>query len=124
MAILGKDIIVTQNGTIIAGLRSNEIQTEVETIEVASPSSGEWRSRIAGRKDWNVSAGYLVLAGSGMAALLSVGSTYTLRIGPRTAGGVFGTAILTTCSITATIGNLVQGSFKFEGVGPLQEQLS
>ena len=116
----GNNILVYLNGTAVAGLRSNELQTEVDTIETASPNTGVWRTRIAGRKEWSVSAGWLVSIHSDLAKMLNIGTSYTLRFGDRVGGGLQGTAILTTCDITATRGNIVQGSFRFVGSGALE----
>ena len=116
----GNNILVYLNNTAIAGLRSNEIQTEVNTIETASPDTGVWRTHIAGRKEWSVSAGWLVSDHSDLAKMLNIGTAYTLRFGDRVGGGLQGTAILTTCDITATRGNIVQGSFRFVGSGALE----
>lgn len=116
----GNNIIVYWNDTPIAAAKSAEINCGVKTIEVASTTTGAWKTFIAGRKDWSVSVGYLVLAASGLADLLKVGTTYTIKIGGRGASGyVSGSAILTTCKITATRGNLVTGSFAFKGSGEL-----
>ena len=117
----GNDIIIMKGGTAIAAAKSADVQTKADTIEVASASSGAWKDRIAGRKDWSVSVGYLVTSDTGLSDLLTVGTTYTLVICGRGTGAtsLTGSAILTTCKITATRGNLVQGSFQFDGCGSL-----
>ena len=107
----------------IAGVKSDDISTRADTIEVASSPSGVWREYIAGRKDWSVSVNYLLLADAGMLNLLNIGTTYHLKIGGRSASGantLKGYAILTACKVTATRGNLVQGSFSFQGSGALE----
>lgn len=127
MALLGLNIYVcVQEGTastIIAGTRSNEIQTSVETIEISSPTSGQWREHITVRKEWSITTGFLCLVNSDMAKLLQVGQSYTIQLvgrdGNTTSILLTGEATLKTCKITATIGNLVQGSFQFEGNGAL-----
>lgn len=135
MAKNGNNIIVYSGGTAIAGTRSSEIQSGAELIEVSDPTQGNptqgtWRQYIAGRKEWSVTVGFLVLSDSALAIsnktgiqdLLQVGNTFTLKIKERTAAdsdGVTGTAILKTCKITMTRGNLVQGSFQFTGNGAL-----
>ena len=59
---------------------------------------------------------------SGVKDVLNVGTTYTLAFKERGAAdsaGVSGSAILTTCKISAIRGNLVTGSFVFQGTGAL-----
>ena len=121
MAVKGNNILIYRNGTAIAGTVSNEIQSGAEVIEISSPTSGQWKEFIAGRKSWSVNVNFLVLAVSDPTYLLLVGESYTLTFRSRatSTGGVTGTAILKTCKITATKGNLVQGSFQFVGSSQL-----
>lgn len=119
----GNNIIVYKDGTAIAGAKSAEISTSAGTIEVASATSGEWREFIAGRKEWSLSCGHLVTTAGDVRNLLTVGSSYTIKVKERSANdntGVTGTAILASYKITATRGNLAQGSFQFKGSGALQ----
>lgn len=124
MALNGNNIIVYSGGSAIAGTRSNEIQTQCELIEISSPSEGQWRKYIAGRKDWRLSVGFLVSSqATVLSQLLNIGQTYTLKIferGYESSRNVSGQAILKTCKITATRGNLCQGSFEFVGCSALQ----
>mgnify|MGYP002627509945 CR=1 FL=1 len=120
----GKDIIVviSQNNTALAStrIRSHDIQTKVDTIEKASSSQQSWKEYIAGRKDWSITVSYLVLAAAKIADLLKVGQTFSITVkdsGSTTS--VSGTAILTSVKQTATVGNLAQGSFTFQGSGAL-----
>ena len=109
-------------GTAIAGTKSNELQTECETIEIASSTNSDWVHRIAGRKSWSVNVGFLVLANTDVRKALLVGSIVTLKFKERNStdvNGVTGSAIIRTCKISAIRGNLATGSFAFEGSGPL-----
>ena len=125
MATAGNNIFISLgvNTTPIAGTRSNEIQVGVEKIEISSPTTGQWRQYIAGRKEWSVTVGWLVGSTNDLAQLLNVGTTYTLNIYGRGAESntkiLTGSALLTSCKITASRGNLVQGSFSFVGSGAL-----
>ena len=122
MAINGNNILIYYNGTAISGTKSNEIQTDTELIEISSPSSGEWKSYITGRKNWSINVSFLVLAYDGVRNLLNVGNTFTIKFKGRNSSdsdGVSGFAILKNCKITAIKGNLVQGSFQFVGTGIL-----
>ena len=110
------------NGQAIAGTKSDEIQVDCETIEIASATDQEWVHLISGRKSWSLTVGWLVLANQDVRKALLVGSTVTIKIkgrGESDSNGVTGAAILKTVKITATRGNLAQGSFAFVGNGPL-----
>ena len=116
----GYDIVISWGGSPIAYMKTHEVQTECDKQEVSSPTDGEWRKYIKGRKEWSVNASFLVAGVTDVTLLLNVGNTYTLVFRGRNAeSGVSGSAILTKCRITANRGNLVQGSFSFKGVGAL-----
>ena len=89
-------------------------------IEITNMTSAQWRQFIAGRKQWTVSTGFLVLAGADITKLLTVGTTYTLQFRDRAGSNIIeGQAILKTCKISATRGNLATGAFSFQGTGEL-----
>ena len=122
MAVLGNNIIVFMNGQAIAGTKSDEIQVGSETIEIASATDQGWTHYLAGRKSWSLTVGWLVLANTDVRKVLLAGSVVTIKIkgrGESDSSGVSGSAILKTVKITATRGNLAQGSFAFVGNGPL-----
>jgi predicted secreted protein len=129
MATNGNTILVYLGSTLIGGIKSNDIETDIEMIEVSSPSSGTWREYRTGRKEWKVSVNYLVLANSSLGNsstalkdLLCIGNSYTLKFMPRngsSSNGVEGTAILKTCKVSAAKQNLVTGQFTFIGNGQL-----
>ena len=62
MAINGNNIIVLSGGTAIAGTKSDELQVECETIEIASSTDQGWTHYLAGRKSWSLTVGWLLLA--------------------------------------------------------------
>lgn len=114
--------------TPFAATRANKIQTGCETIEISSPTVGDWRQFMAGRKEWSFTVDWLVVAvGSGvnnsLEALLRVGNTYTIticdRIGTTATPRLTGSAICIDCAINAQSGNLATGSFSFKGNGEL-----
>jgi predicted secreted protein len=116
----GNNILIYMNGSAIAGTKSNDVQTECDTIEISSPSIGDWRTFMAGRKSWSVQTSFLVTATSSVRQLLNVGTSYTLVIRDRSgSNSVSGTAILTSCRISAIRGNLATGQFAFTGSGAL-----
>lgn len=122
MAVLGNNIIVYMNGQAIAGTKSDEIQVDSDTIEIASETDQDWVHVLAGRKSWSLNVGWLVLANLDVRKVLLAGSVVTIKIkgrGDTDANGLQGSAIIRTCKITATRGNLAQGSFAFVGNGPL-----
>jgi predicted secreted protein len=122
MAVLGNNIIVYMNGQAIAGTKSDELSVDCETIEIASATDQAWTHHLAGRKSWSLTVGWLVLANQDVRKVLLAGSVVTIKIkgrGESDSSGVTGAAILKTVKITATRGNLAQGSFAFVGNGPL-----
>lgn len=127
MVIHGKDIIIIVNGTAIAGARSCEINVQTDTIETSSPTSGKARTFIPGRYTWEVKTGHLLVSGNGSTpvktfirrAIVNNMVTLVIKNNDYTNDTLTGTAICTTASITATIGNLAQGSLVWQGSGEL-----
>jgi predicted secreted protein len=123
MATNGNNILIYVNGAMVAGTRSDEVQSGCDTIEIANPTSGDWRQFITGRKEWSVNTSWLLPAASDLGRLLQVGTTVTIRIlGRGAANGLTGTAIVKTCKITNTRGNISNGSFAFQGTGALTQE--
>ena len=118
----GNEIIILKNGQAIAATKSDEIQVGCETIPISSPSDGAWTAAIAGRKSWAITVGFLVAnVGNVFASINMVGNTFELAIQHSSGSNyMWGYAICTTFKVTATKGNLVQGSFAFQGTGPLE----
>ena len=137
MVIKGKDVlifkVVTVNGTEqnqnIAAAKSCDISVDSDSIEVSGPTSGQWREYIAGRKTWTVMLNYLLKNDTDH--FLEVGNIIKIRVsvrGDSSGNGTItpryslsGMALCRTCKATATYGNLVQGSFVFQGTGALTE---
>ena len=127
MAILGKNIYISigegSGATIIAGCRSDEIQVGTEMIEISSPNSSKWREFLDGRSEWSFTVSYLVMANNQVKDLLKSGTKVTVSIvaGEGTAIVVLlqGQAWIKAAKQTFTLGNLAQGSFTFQGTGPL-----
>lgn len=119
--VKGRNILVYLGTTLIAGLRTNDIQTDCDMLEKASPSSGQWREYEPGRKTWMVKVGFLVPAVANIKQVLRSGQSYTLVIKDRGTTLLTGTAICKSANFGANIENLCTGSFAFQGTGALSE---
>ena len=123
MAINGNNILIYIDGAAVAGTKSNEVQSNRELIEIASPTSGEWREFITGRKDWGFTISWLVSSHSDIEQLLLDAGVVTVRIlGRGQSLGLTGKAIVQSCKMTFTRGNLAQGSLQLKGSGPLAKE--
>ena len=125
MAINGNQIIlkkyVNNQWQTIGYIRSQEPTTRADMMEVSNPNQGAWREFLAGRKDWQMTANWIVGVTSQIAWLLEVGEKYQLRCEDRNNSNVYveGYAFIDTVKITMTRGNIIQGSFHFTGTGAL-----
>lgn len=120
-------MIILADGTAIAGSKSCTLTVKGDTIEISGPKQGVWREYISSRKDWEITTNHLVKASAATETPLKtmvarVGTAYALKVQVRDFADdvLTGTAICTQCKITATRGNLLQGSFTFDGSGPLE----
>ena len=120
-AILGKNLIVSVNGTAIAGAKSCRLQISGEHIERASATNADWREFIAGRKTWTVACDHLLpRTGTPLrssAAMVNTVVTLTVGVDQDTLSG---SAIVKTWEVSGAVGTLAVGSFQFQGSGPLQ----
>ena len=119
----GNDLIVKVGGKAVAASKSCTVETNCETKEAGMSGTGSWKRYITGRKSWQVSVSYLVGDSATIKSLLGkVGATVSLswKMRDDEADTMSGDAILTSCKISGTRGNLVQGSFSFKGTGELK----
>lgn len=118
----GNDLLIGNNGNPLYAAKSCDIEVDCDTVEYSSPSSGRWRNFLAGRKSWTISVSYLVSDQNIPSDMSRVGQTFQLKVYPRNSlpdKQLTGDAICTSWKVTGTRGNLVQGSFVFQGTGPL-----
>ena len=120
--IHGRNLIIKMNGTAIAGAKSCEISVKCDKIETASPSTGTWRTFLAGRKEWSGSCGHLIPAsGTPLKSEVEmVGQTVTLTMQTdMTDDTISGSAIVEQWGASGALGSLANGKFSFCGSGPL-----
>ena len=121
----GNDIFISLDGTStpFAATKSNEIQVDVESKPVSSPNNGDWEEHIAVRKKWGFSVNWLVGDITKIENLLMVGNTYNIRVYSRSGNTktlqLQGRASCLSAKVTSTKGSLANGSFSFDGNGPL-----
>ena len=60
MILQGRNLIIKANGVAIAAAKSANIKVQAKTIEVSSPTDGQWEHSIVGRKSWSVSTSHMV----------------------------------------------------------------
>lgn len=56
----GRNLIIAINGSTIAAAKSCSVDVQADTINVSSPTDGEWEHIIAGRKSWQVQTSHLM----------------------------------------------------------------
>ena len=127
--LIGNDVIVTVGtgantqggGTVLALMKSCEIEEKCDTIEVVPTSNNLFRRFIPGRRTWEITSNHLVEQMNGANGMLRVGVGVVIQFRNRNnvRDAMYGNAICTECKIVATRGNLVTGSFRFQGTGPL-----
>ena len=119
--IYGRDIKIFMGGVAIAAAKSCEISVNVDTHDVLTPADTEWQRLKAERYEWTVQVSTLVTE---FRTRFNLGQMVTLTMAVcdsngMTADRMTGNAYLKKSEVTAQLGNLVQGSFAFQGIGPL-----
>ena len=120
--VTGRTIVIYQESTQIAAIRSNSIGNECDMLEKASPSSGTWREYEPGRQGWTIQIGTLMPLVSNIKDVLKVRQSYTIAVKTQDGTSLLtGTAICKSARIDSNIENLCTGSFVFQGSGPLTD---
>ena len=126
--ILGNDLIIaiatgSATPTAIASSKSCEIDLNCELKEISSPTSSVYRTYTPGRKTWKVTVNFLVqTTASAVLSAKNIGTTYALKAYIRNNSSVDyfqGPAILQQAKVTGTRGNLLTGSWVFQGSGDI-----
>lgn len=119
-------IIYTYQGSswvAVASVKNDELQAECDMIEKASENQQAWREYEAGRNGWQLNTNWLVSAVSDIRKVLTIGSKVKIHVGSRNgynaSTGVTGFAFVKNCKVTMPNLGLCQGSFVFQGTGPL-----
>lgn len=131
MAELGQNIMIfagegSDTPAMIGGTKANDITNDADMLEKASATQQDYREYEPGRKQWSVSTSFIVIESghlSNYAAILKTGNRFKLQWRKRSGNSsvviVEGWALLKTAKYSAPTNNLVQGSFVFQGTGPL-----
>ena len=116
--IHGKDIKIlnSSNTALIACAKSCTIHRHADAEEVASSSDQDHKHYIGGRKSWSIDLAYFI---STDGVSLQEGTMYNIVVAIGSGTTWSGQALCTDCDITATDGNLSQGSIKLLGNGAL-----
>ena len=64
MKLLGRNLVVSAGGSILAASKSCTLNIEAESIETSATTDGQWRHYRPGRKQWTVSTNHLLEAGT------------------------------------------------------------
>ena len=126
MAVIhGGKMIVYLGGVAIAGAKSCDITTQADTIEKSSSTQGTAKEYLAGRTGWKITSSFLVIDNNAKTMLQKKGTSVVVTV--QTTGvsdsTLYGNAIVTSCHVTATKGNLSNGSIELLGNGELQNSV-
>ena len=120
----GRNLIIYADGVAIAAAKSCTVSMSIGDIEAASDTNGSAKTFLPTQKEWTVRCNTLVTSLTGHFA--NIGDTIRLSMAVcdweknPTTDRITGDAIVTSASITASVGNLVTGSFSFKGSGSLE----
>ena len=121
--IHGRNLIIYANGEAIAAAKSCTVSMSIGDIEAASDTDGKAKTFLPTQKEWTVRCSTLVTSLIGHFA--NIGDTIRLSMvvcdwdKNPTHDRLTVDAIVTSASITASVGNLCSGNFQFKGTGEL-----
>lgn len=116
--VLGKDLLIKEGATAIAGATSCNISISAEVLKTTTKGDGDWESNIAGLKSWSIdcdclfevtSFSYIEKVGTEAAIEVNVDATiYT------------GRAIINDLKINSGTGEIVTYNLTMTGTGELK----
>ena len=127
MYLNGRNLLIYAGGEVVAAAKSCRISMDFDTIETANVIDGAARTFIPGRYEWQVSVNTLVTSvhscfeGHGQTVRLSF--VVRDRFGNLSADRMTGEAFVKKADVTGTVNSLTQGSFVFQGTGPIERIL-
>lgn len=120
--ILGKDLLIKEGATAIAGATSCNISVSAEVLNTTTKGSGDWVSNMAGLKSWNIDCdalfsiedfSYIEKVGTEVAIEVNVAATiYT------------GKAIINDLKINSGTGEVVTYNLTMTGTGDFKKKIS
>ena len=120
----GKDGTVEVGGTVVAEMRSFEIDTQADTVD-DTVMGDDWKTHKVMHKSWTGSMTVLADAGDGGQNACAVGASIAGEWFPsgETTGhtSLTGTATITGRRVTTAYDGLVELALEFEGNGALTE---
>lgn len=120
--ILGKDLLIKEGATAIAGATSCNISVSAEVLNTTTKGSGDWVSNMAGLKSWNIDCdclfsiedfSYIEKVGTEVAIEVNVAATiYT------------GKAIINDLKINSGTGEVVTYNLTMTGTGDFKKKVA
>lgn len=125
--ILGKNLIVSINGTPIAAAKSCTVSVSQDFIQACSPTEGRVMTKLPSTYDWSMSVNGLIANSTlpnSLVTLLIAGTQVLINFTDGSNQKYAGYAYVKSCEEGGSIGNLATFSASFESTGPLYTQYS
>ena len=120
--ILGKNLIVSINGTAIAGAKSCQFQISQEFLKVCSPTEGRTFGKVPTTYDWSMSVDCLIpnsILSISLVNRLIAGTRVLLTFTDGSGQNRAGFAYVKSCDESGSIGSIAKFSASFEADGEL-----
>ena len=120
--ILGKNLIVSIDGTAIAGAKSCQFQIVQDFLKVCSPTEGRTFSKVPTTYDWSMSVDCLIPSSYLSVSLvdkLIAGTRVLLTFTDGSGHNRAGFAYVKSCDESGSVGSLAKFSASFEADGAL-----
>ena len=120
----GLDILLSVGDTAIGGQRNASIEMSAESIDVSTKTTGDWKAKMTGAKEWTSDCDGIYLIGdAGYKAALNAfmnGTEVNVKIADSgSTVGFQGKAVITSFSFEAPYEDAMTYEMSFEGVGAL-----
>lgn len=120
--ILGKDLLIKEGATAIAGATSCNISVSAEVLNTTTKGSGDWVANMAGLKSWSIDTDAL-FAIEDFAYIEKVGTEVTLEV-TSGASTYTGKAIINDLKINSGTGEVVTYNLTMTGTGDFKKKVA
>lgn len=120
--ILGKDLIIKEGESAIAGAISANLSLSAEMLDVTAKGSGNWTEYLAGMKSWNIDTDVMFTLAD-FSYVEKLGTKVTIELSIESVAYV-GEAIINDIKINSGVKDILTYNISMTGSGEFKKKVS
>lgn len=120
--VLGKDLLIKEGATAIAGATSCNVSISAEVLNTTTKGNGDWTANMAGLKSWSIDCDALFSI-EDFAYIEKVGTEVTIEV--NVAATIYtGKAIVNDLKINSGTGEVITYNLTLTGNGDFKKKIA